>query len=73
MLEPSGFDIDTLNAPNRDRSHLVTVAIELVSDSGSMHARAMLLRKRWRMSPGAERTQALKKWSFSVELRTIRG
>jgi hypothetical protein len=59
---PSGFDIRALECAKCDHAHIVTVATGLVSDSRSLHARAIdALEEAQAMSPGAQRTEGLKK------------
>jgi hypothetical protein len=56
---PSGLIFDCAKC---DRAHIVTVATDLVSDSRSLQARAVdALEEAQAMSPGAARTEALKK------------
>ncbi|MDB5635264.1 MAG: hypothetical protein JWP51_172 [Bradyrhizobium sp.] len=58
----SNFDIRTFDCPRCDHTHIVTVATDLVSDSRSLHARAIdALEEAQAMSPGARRNDALKK------------
>ena len=66
-------EVRTFDCAKCDHAHIVT-ATDLVSDSRSLYARAIdALEEAQAMSPGAERSDALKKRAFSVELLTIRG
>ncbi|WP_079542241.1 hypothetical protein [Bradyrhizobium lablabi] len=58
----SNFDIRTFDCPKCGHTHIVTIATDLVSDSRSLHARAIdALEEAQAMSPGARRNDALKK------------
>ncbi len=54
--------ISALECAKCDHAHIVTVATDPVSDSRSLHARAIdALEEAQAMAPGAQRTGALKK------------
>jgi hypothetical protein len=58
---PSGFDVRTFDCAKCDHAYIATVATDPVSDSRSLHARALdALEEAQVMSPGAERNDALK-------------
>ena len=74
MLGPAGFDVRTFECARCDHAYIVPVAIDLVSDTRSLHARAIdALEEAQAMSPGANEPRPLKKGrAFSVELSTNR-
>jgi hypothetical protein len=55
----SNFDIRTSDCPKCDDTHIVTVATDQISDSRSLHARAIdSFEEAQAMSPGARRNDA---------------
>jgi hypothetical protein len=58
----SGFDVRTFDCAKCDYAHIATVGTDLVSDSRRLRAKAIdALEEAQAMSPGAPRTEALKK------------
>ena len=74
VLGPAGFDVRTFECARCDHAYIVPVAIDLVSDTRSLHARAIdALEEAQAMSPGVNEPRPLKKGrAFSVELSTNR-
>jgi hypothetical protein len=62
VLGPAGFDVRTFECARCDHAYIVPVAIDLVSDTRSLHARAIdALKEAQAMSPGANEPAAQKR------------
>jgi hypothetical protein len=72
VRRPSGLDVSIFDCSKCDHAHIVTSALESQRDTRSLNDMAVdALEEARRMSPGVQRSEALKKRGFSVELQTI--